>query len=76
MQTTAAVLTWTLYCMAQHPHHVAALHAEVPWPTLGSCLGPVLSMSNISMPVRRAAQERCASRALCAVCTRPVAIAA
>lgn len=30
MQTTAAVLTWTLYCLAQHPQHVATLHAEVP----------------------------------------------
>jgi hypothetical protein len=29
LQTTAAVLTWTLYCLAQHPQHVATLHAEV-----------------------------------------------
>lgn len=28
-ETTAAVLTWTLYCLAKHPHHVARLQAEV-----------------------------------------------
>lgn len=28
-ETTAAVLTWTLYCLAQHPQHVQRIQQEV-----------------------------------------------
>ena len=28
-ETTAAVLTWTVYCLSQHPHHTRRLQREV-----------------------------------------------
>ncbi len=29
-ETTAAVLTWTVYCLSQHPQHLRRLQQEVP----------------------------------------------
>jgi len=28
-ETTAAVLTWTVYCLSQHPQHLSRLQQEV-----------------------------------------------
>ncbi len=42
-ETTAAVLTWTLYCLAQHPQHVARLQQEVGARTLDSETHDILS---------------------------------
>lgn len=28
-ETTAAVLTWTVHCLVQHPHFIARLQQEV-----------------------------------------------
>ena len=35
-ETTAAVLTWTVYCLTSHPEVVARLHQEVTSPPLPS----------------------------------------
>ena len=36
-ETTAAVLTWTMYCLSKHPEYIQRIQAEVRGPVSCSC---------------------------------------
>ena len=70
-QTTAAVLTWTLYCLAQHPEHVATLHAEVPLLMENLFLQLVLSEDIAGKAAASPLHRRNSGPPMCASCCHP-----
>ena len=44
-ETTAAVLTWTMYCLTKHPDYISRIQAEVSLLCRGSWRNPILHCS-------------------------------